>query len=204
MCQPSAAFQLTTIGTMYLHFLLYLVKGFRVNDTVIICISNSELKRIINIIFYDGFLNYYSRMTERCAMLISAIAMETSCEGCARICKAMGMKISGDSVIRLLIRRFEQQEESPCPDVVGIDDFAFRKRSSYGTIIVDGETHKPIDILNRKESRNGGVEQHFKTRIFAEEPKTETGIPEIWEPPPHRGVCPLLSSVIGSDGRKSC
>ena len=100
---------------------------------------------------YDGFLNYYSRMTERCAMLISAIAMETSCEGCARICKAMGMKISGDSVIRLLIRRFEQQEESPCPDVVGIDDFAFRKRSSYGTIIVDGETHKPIDILDGRD-----------------------------------------------------
>lgn len=44
---------------------------------------------------YDGFLNHYSRMTERCAMLISAIALETSCEGCARICNAMGIRISG-------------------------------------------------------------------------------------------------------------
>ena len=100
---------------------------------------------------YDGFLNYYSRMTERCAMLISVIAMETSCEGCSRICKAMGIKISGDSVIRLLVRRFEQQEASLCPDVIGIDDFAFRKRSSYGTVIVDGETHKPIDILDGRD-----------------------------------------------------
>ena len=34
---------------------------------------------------YDGFLNSYSRMTERCADFICMLAMETSCEGCARI-----------------------------------------------------------------------------------------------------------------------
>ena len=51
---------------------------------------------------YNGFLNYYSRMTERCADFISTLALETSCEGCARICKEMGIRISGDSVIRLL------------------------------------------------------------------------------------------------------
>jgi transposase len=30
---------------------------------------------------------------------------------------------------------------------VGIDDFAFKKRSAYGTIIIDLSTHKPLDIL---------------------------------------------------------
>ena len=103
---------------------------------------------------YDGFLNHYSRMTERCAMLISAIALETSCEGCARICNAMGIRISGDSVIRLLVRRYEQQGEPACPDVVGIDDFAFRKRCSYGTVIVDGETHQPISILDGRDGES--------------------------------------------------
>ena len=42
---------------------------------------------------FDGFLNTYSRMTERCADFICTLAMESSCEGCARICKALGIKI---------------------------------------------------------------------------------------------------------------
>ncbi len=33
------------------------------------------------------------------------------------------------------------------PRIVGIDDFAFRKCVSYGTIIVNLETHKPISLL---------------------------------------------------------
>ena len=30
----------------------------------------------------EGFLNYYSRMTERCEDLVCTLALETSCEGC--------------------------------------------------------------------------------------------------------------------------
>ena len=56
---------------------------------------------------FDGFLNTYSRMTERCADFICTLAMESGCEGCARICKALGIKISGDTVIRLLLRKYE-------------------------------------------------------------------------------------------------
>lgn len=40
---------------------------------------------------FDGFLSYYGRMTERCADFICTLAMETSCEGCARICRAMNL-----------------------------------------------------------------------------------------------------------------
>jgi len=58
---------------------------------------------------FDGFLSYYSRMTERCEDFICTLALETSCEGAARICKSMGIKISGDTIIRLLIKKYEQQ-----------------------------------------------------------------------------------------------
>ena len=52
----------------------------------------------------DGFLNYYSRMTERCEDFICTLALETSCEGSARICRSMNLKTSGDSIIRLLTK----------------------------------------------------------------------------------------------------
>ena len=52
----------------------------------------------------NGFLSYYNRMTERCADFICTLAMETSCEGAARIYRAMNLQTSGDSIIRLLIK----------------------------------------------------------------------------------------------------
>ena len=35
---------------------------------------------------------------------------------------------------------------------VCIDDFAFRKRKTYGTIMVDIDTHRIIDLLASRES----------------------------------------------------
>jgi transposase len=102
---------------------------------------------------YNGFLNSYSRMTERCADFICTLALETSCEGSSRICKEMGIKVSGDTIIRLLTKRFELQEESVCGDVIGVDDFAFKKRHRYGTIIVDEVTRKPVAILDGRDGK---------------------------------------------------
>ena len=64
----------------------------------------------------------------------------------------MGIKVSGDTIIRLLTKRFQLQEQPVCGAVVGIDDFAFKKRHRYGTIIVDEATRKPITLL---EGRDG-------------------------------------------------
>lgn len=47
------------------------------------------------------FLAPRSRMTERCQTFICALALETSVEGCARVCYQLGLQISGDTVIRL-------------------------------------------------------------------------------------------------------
>ena len=37
-------------------------------------------------------------------------------------------------------------------DTIGVDDFAYRKGQTYCTVICDGDTHKPIEIL---EGRDG-------------------------------------------------
>ena len=101
---------------------------------------------------FDGFLNNYSRMTERCVDFICTLALETSCEGCARVCRTLGIKTSGDTVIRLLLKRYESLPQPEVSDVIGVDDFAYKKRHTYGTIIVNEKTHEPITLLN---GRNG-------------------------------------------------
>ena len=35
---------------------------------------------------------------------------------------------------------------------MGIDDFAFKKGNTYGTIVVDETTHRPVALLNGRDS----------------------------------------------------
>ena len=100
---------------------------------------------------FDGFLTYNSRMTERLEDFICILAVETSCEACARILKSMNVKISADTVIRLLTKRYIEQPTPVCGSTIGIDDFAFKKRHTYGTIIVDEATHNPVAVLDGRD-----------------------------------------------------
>ena len=45
------------------------------------------------------------------------------------------------------------QPEVPCGSIIGVDDFAFKKRHTYGTIIVDETTHKPVAILDGRDGK---------------------------------------------------
>lgn len=103
---------------------------------------------------FDGFLNYYSRMTERLVDFVTILALETSCEASARIMQAMNIRISGDTIIRMLLKRYGTRPEMQCGNHIGVDDFAFKKRHTYGTIIVDERTHIPVVIL---EGRDGST-----------------------------------------------
>ena len=102
---------------------------------------------------FGEFLKPVSRMTERCLDFIVRLALETSCEGASRILRAMGIQYSGDSIIRLLLKRLEAMPEPEVGSVIGVDDFAFKKRNTYGTIIVDAQTHKPAAILDGRDGK---------------------------------------------------
>ena len=123
---------------------------------VLLCVDeyvckNESCSKVTFVEDFDGFLSYYGRMTERCADFVCMLAMETSCEGCARICRAMKLQISGDSVIRLLTKRYRLHPVAKCGSAIGVDDFAFKKRHTYGTIIVDEATHRPVAILDGRD-----------------------------------------------------
>ena len=61
------------------------------------------------------------------------------------MCCQTGLPISASTILRTIKR-------APVPDVItptvlGVDDFAFRKREAYGTILVDLEKRQPVDLL---------------------------------------------------------
>ena len=102
---------------------------------------------------FNGFLSYNSRMTDRLEDFICLLALETSCEASVRILNSVKVKVSGDTVIRLLIKRYMKQPGKKCGSTIGIDDFAFKKRYTYGTIIVDEATHSPVAILEGRDGK---------------------------------------------------
>ncbi|MDO0826093.1 ISL3 family transposase [Desulfosporosinus nitroreducens] len=97
-----------------------------------------------------GFTGKYRRMTSRLEDFIITLALNTSCEGTARICKQMNINISGDTVIKILLRNVESIDLK-CSDFIGVDDWAYKKGQTYGTIICDGLSHKPIALLDGRD-----------------------------------------------------
>ena len=63
----------------------------------------------------------------------------------------------------------------PVPEVIGVDDFAFRRGHVYGTVIVNLETRKPIDLL---PDRSAGtlttwLKQHPHIKIVSRDRSSE-------------------------------
>jgi len=63
----------------------------------------------------------------------------------ARMATRLRMALSGDTVLRILHR--PPAPPPPTPRVLGIDDCALRKGRVYGTILVDLERRRPVDLL---------------------------------------------------------
>lgn len=99
---------------------------------------------------YGKFIGRSGRMTDRLEDFIRMLSLETNCEGAAAVCKEMGIRVSGDTIIRLL-RKMAEKPSPRCGDAIGVDDFAYRKGQTYCTVICDAVTHEPIDILDGRD-----------------------------------------------------
>ena len=93
--------------------------------------------------------------TVRLADAQRRIALSANGEGGARLASALAMPVSGDTMLRLI--RAAPLPEAPPPRVVGIDDWAWRRGQRYGTLVVDLERNRPLDLLPDRDAQTVAV-----------------------------------------------
>jgi hypothetical protein len=72
----------------------------------------------------SGFAGWNRRKTARLEELIVTLALEMNCESCSRVCKEIGVKASGDTVISLIKKHFRKLDVE-CGEIIGVDDWAY-------------------------------------------------------------------------------
>lgn len=90
----------------------------------------------------------YARRTDRQREALEWIAFALGGEAGARLARELGLLVSPDTLLKRIRGAFRTHDaENVVVRVLGVDDFGFRKGNAPGTILVDLERHKIVDLL---------------------------------------------------------
>src|SRR5258708_25686411 len=108
-----------------------------------------------------GLVESYGRMSTRLVALLQTLGLGAGGQMGTRQAERSGIATTPSTLLRHVM-------QLPAPvtqavRVLGVDDFAWKRRFTYGTILVDLERRKIIDVLPDRESVT--VETWFKAHL---------------------------------------
>jgi transposase len=128
-----------------------------------------------------------ARRTARLAGVQCQLGLALGGEAGARLAGRLTMPVSADTLLRLVDRAAAPLP--PLPRVLAVDDWAWRRGQNYGTILVDLERNRVVDLLPDRETatlsawlqRHGGIEIVARDRAGAYADAVRQGAPDAMQ-----------------------
>ncbi|MGW7410631.1 ISL3 family transposase [Streptomyces sp. NPDC054833] len=99
-----------------------------------------------------GLTTPHSRYTPLLRGMLTQIGLALAGRAGARLAAAMGVTVGRDTLLRLV--RAVPEPDVGEVEVLGVDDFAFRKGRYYGTLLIDMATHRPLHLYDGREGED--------------------------------------------------